>query len=83
MRRPRPRRQDHPPLWTREGRIDLGETLEQALVRYGASKVQVCPVPGQLEVCGGIFLGRREPAFVLMAGENPPGWDQLMNTQAH
>ena len=42
----------------------------------------LCPVPGQPEVCGGIFLGGREPAFVLMAGENPPGWDQLMNTQA-
>ncbi|EGQ75182.1 hypothetical protein HMPREF9062_0618 [Actinomyces sp. oral taxon 448 str. F0400] len=45
--------------------------------------MQVCPVPGQPEVCGGIFLGGREPEFVLMAGENPPGWDQLMNTQAH
>lgn len=43
----------------------------------------MCPVPGQPEVCGGIFLGGREPEFVLMAGENPPGWDQLMNTQAH
>ncbi len=67
------------PLWTRDGHIDLGETMEQALVQYGATKVQVCPVPGQPEVCGGIFLDGREPAFVIMAGENPPGWDPLVN----
>lgn len=64
------------PRWA-QGHIDLASTLDWALPRFGASHVLVVRVTGQPEACDGVFLDGREPAYVLMAGEMPPGLEGL------